>query len=224
MLIIKNFLSLESCDQIVSTLNKIGWLGQTNEDPEYNRLVKKHLQLSAQDHPEVQKYSSALARAIIDSKLISNFTQPRGINDLQFNCYKEGGSYERHSDQAFLGTHPQILRTDYTVGLILTDGYEGGELSIVSHSGEIENPKMSKGSLICYNCGVMHWLSPVTKGERIIGIGWIESKFRNQQEREIASSVLRLYESLKEEKGLDHPRTQEAGSIYQNLSRYWEGK
>ena len=47
MLIIKNFLSLESCDQIVSTLNKIGWLGQTNEDPEYNRLAKKHLQLNA---------------------------------------------------------------------------------------------------------------------------------------------------------------------------------
>ena len=68
----------------------------------------------------------------------------------------------------------------------------------------------------------MHWVEPVTKGERIIGIGWIESKFRNQGERDIASAVLRLYNALKKENGLDHPRTQEASSIYNNLCRRWQ--
>jgi len=103
MLIIKNFLSTESCDKIVSTLNQIGWLGAKNENPEYNQLIKKHLQLNGEDHPQIKIYGTTLSQAIIDSKLISEFTQPQAINDLQFNCYQEGGSYERHSDNGFMG-------------------------------------------------------------------------------------------------------------------------
>jgi len=222
MLIIKNFLSTESCDQIVSTLNQIGWLGAKNENPEYNELIKRHLQLNGEDHPQIKKYGTTLSQAIIDSEQVIRFTQPNFINGLQFNCYQEGSSYERHSDNSYIGIGAPRIRTDYTIGLLLTDSYEGGDLILEHHGGVVQNPKMTKGDLIIYNCGIMHWVTPVTKGERIIGIGWIESKFKNQEEREIASSVLKLYESLKEEKGLDNTQTQEANSIYHNLCRRWQ--
>jgi PKHD-type hydroxylase len=104
----------------------------------------------------------------------------------------------------------------------LTDGYEGGELVLEYPSGLTEKMDGTKGALVCYNCGVLHRVEPVTKGERIMGIGWIESKFRNKDEREIASSVETLYDSLVKEKGLDHQHTQEASSIYHNLCRRWQ--
>jgi PKHD-type hydroxylase len=220
-LLIKNFLALESCDRIISDLNKIGWLGHKNKNIEYNQAIKKHLQLDGEDHPTVKGYSGQLSQAIIDHKLVIYFTQPKAIKELQFNCYKDGGSYGRHSDNAVMGTDPKTLRTDYTVGLLLTDGYEGGEVILERHDGVIEKPQMAKGDLIVYNCGIMHWVEPVTKGERIIGIGWIESKFINQAEREIASCTQRLYESLLKDKGMEHPLTQEASSIYHNLCRRW---
>ena len=222
MLTIRGFLASSDCDHMVSVLNTLEWQENKNENPEYNELVKKHLQLNAEDNPLVEKYSTLLTNKVSEFPTIGRFTQQQAIKPLQFNCYRAGGSYGRHSDSSFMGTTPRPMRTDYTVGIFLTDDYEGGELVLEYPSGLTEKMDGGKGTLVCYNCGVLHRVEPVTKGERIMGIGWIESKFKNQNEREIVTSVETLYESLKEEKGLDHQHTQEAISIYHNLCRRWQ--
>jgi PKHD-type hydroxylase len=222
ILTLKNFLAAEDCDHMVSILNSLEWQGDKNDEPEYNELIKKHRQLGAEDSPLVNKYSSALTEKVSSYAPITRATQQQAIKPFQFNCYKDGDSYERHSDSAFMGSSPRPMRTDYTLGVFLTDNYEGGDLVLEYPSGLVERIRGTKGALICYNCGVMHRVEPVTQGERIMGIGWIESKFRNQEEREIAVSVETLYDSLKTEKGLDHPHTQELNSIYHNLCRRWQ--
>jgi PKHD-type hydroxylase len=222
ILTLKNFLSPEDCDHIVEQLNTLEWKGNKNESPEYNEKVKKHLQLNDEDDPLAKKYSNALTDAISNNSHIARFTQLNAIKPVQFNCYKEGGEYGRHSDNARMGSIPRSLRTDYTIGLFLTDDYEGGDL-ILEHTPDLhETVNREKGTLICYNCGVMHRVTPVTKGERIVAIGWIESQFLNEEERRIVSETEALYEELKAEKGLDHPHTQQISSLYHNLCRRWK--
>jgi PKHD-type hydroxylase len=222
ILTLKNFLSPEDCDHIVEQLNTLEWKGDKNTNPEYNEKVKKHLQLNGEDDPLAQKYSDLLTDRISNNSYLTKFTQMNAIKPLQFNCYKEGGEYGRHSDNAQMGTDPRPLRTDYTIGLFLTDDYEGGDL-ILEYSPQLkETVNKEKGTLVCYNCGVMHQVTPVTRGERIVGIGWIESMFQNEEERRIVSEVEWLYEELLAEKGLDHPHAQQAVSVYHNLCRRWK--
>jgi PKHD-type hydroxylase len=222
ILTLKNFLSLEECDQIVAQLNTLEWKGDKNKNPEYNEKIKKHLQLNENDDPLVKKCSQSISQRIMNSSHIQRFTQVRAMRPLQFNCYREEGEYGCHSDNHHMGSPPQFLRTDYAIGLFLTDDYEGGDL-ILEHTSEYhETVSRQKGTLVCYNCGIIHRVTPVTKGERIVGISWIESIFQNEEERRIVSEAKSLYKELKEEKGLDHPRTQQAISIYFNLCRRWK--
>ena len=222
ILALKNFLSSDDCDHIVEQLNTLEWQGDKNKNPEYNEKIKKHLQLNEGDDPLVKKYSQSITQRIVNDSHIQRFTQINVMKPVQFSCYKEGGEYGRHSDNHHMGSPSQSLRTDYAIGLFLTDNYEGGDL-ILEHTPEYhETVNQKKGTLICYNCGVMHRVTPITKGERIVGIGWIESMFQNEEERRIVSETKSLYKELKKEKGLDHPHTQRAISIYFNLCRRWK--
>lgn len=138
----------------------------------------------------------------------------------QFNKYTGGGAYHRHSDSAFIGS-PEI-RTDLSLTIFLNDPseYDGGELTLEQPSGEVRRIKEEKGTLVCYPSGVLHYVTPVTRGARIAAITWLQSYIRSPQQRELLASLVALSSRIKASEGMSQTYT-ELISIQNNLLRMW---
>jgi PKHD-type hydroxylase len=75
--------------------------------------------------------------------------------------------------------------------VFLTDGYEGGELCI----GGVE-VKGKAGMCVVYDCGLPHYVKPVTSGDRISAITWMQSYIPDPQERSILNGMHRVTQFL----------------------------
>ena len=95
-----------------------------------------------------------------------------------FNLYQDGGHYGPHTDAALMrlpktGT---TLRSDLSATLFLSDpdSYEGGELLIEDQFGA-QAVKLEAGDMVLYPSSSLHQVAPVTRGQRICAITWIQS-------------------------------------------------
>ncbi len=142
-----------------------------------------------------------------------------------FNKYTGGGTYNKHTDAPFM----HETRTDLACTMFLTDpdSYEGGELCIEQPNGAIIKHKGKKGDCIIYDCGAPHWVTPVTKGERICGIAWIQSNVRDPRKREVLHD---MYTMCNEMEPLVDYKDEECkyrkwfvylGKTHGNLMRFW---
>jgi len=129
------------------------------------------------------------------------------ISDPKFNRYREGGEYAVHTDAASM----QGVRTDLACTLFLSDDYEGGELCANDH--EI---KLSPGECVAYECWRPHYVKPVTKGERIAAIWWMQSYIQEPERRE-------LLNMLRRESGrtTDVDLYATLGSVHEKLVKMW---
>ena len=78
------------------------------------------------------------------------------------------------------------LRTDLSFTLFLSDpdSYDGGAL-VVEDNFAPREVKLAAGDLILYPSTSLHRVTPVTRGERLAIVGWVESWIRGAVEREI---------------------------------------
>ena len=95
---------------------------------------------------------------------------------------REAKNYGSHVDDAMIGG----LRTDVSFTLFLSDpkGYSGGELVIETAAGE-DGIKLPAGSLVAYPTTVLHRVAKVTRGERLVCVGWVRSYIRDAAHREL---------------------------------------
>jgi len=91
-------------------------------------------------------------------------------------------AYGSHVDNALMNGH----RTDLSFTLFLStpSGYEGGELVMEDSSGE-RAWKPEAGGLLLYPSTTLHRVAEVTRGARLAVVGWIESRVRSAERREI---------------------------------------
>jgi PKHD-type hydroxylase len=106
------------------------------------------------------------------------------ISRLMFSRYQPGMTYGQHTDDALMGEDK--LRTDlaFTLFLADSDSYDGGALAIESALGEQEI-KLEAGDAILYPAGTIHQVTPVTRGERLAVVGWVQSVVADASQREI---------------------------------------
>ena len=64
------------------------------------------------------------------------------------------------------------------------EAYEGGELEIDTISGT-DQIKFAAGDAVVYPSTLLHEVKPVTSGERIVFVTWVESLIRHGDAREI---------------------------------------
>lgn len=95
---------------------------------------------------------------------------------FKFNRYRDGGEYASHADASIQNG----VRSDLACTLFLNDGYEGGELCVGPHE-----VKLPPGEAIVYECWRPHYVKPVTKGERIACIFWMQSYVATEDQREL---------------------------------------
>jgi len=136
---------------------------------------------------------------ISTNSVLKAAARPRRFTQLMISKTGDGGHYGPHVDNAIMGSGKTKLRTDIAFTLFLTapDEYEGGEL-IIHSAGMTSEVKAKAGELILYPATSIHEVRPVTEGERIVCVGWIESLVPDQGQRELLFDLENLRVSLRQ--------------------------
>ena len=147
--------------------------------------VKDNLQLDPAD--EAYRGSSDLmARALGRCDEFRNFAFPNLLAPPLLARYEPGMKYGLHSDSAIIQLGQRQLRSDLSCTIFLNDpeSYEGGALSIRLGQRDVAF-KLKPGAAIVYPSTTLHEVTPVTKGQRLVGITFIESQIPDNVLREL---------------------------------------
>lgn len=160
-----------------------------------------------------------LNESVFSQGAFKSLTMPRAITNVMVNRYREGMSYGTHTDAAIMksGHRADI---SFTLFLSRPENYEGGALVFQTAFGEREL-RLEAGSMIVYPTGVLHRVSEVTRGERLAIIGWIQSRVRDPQKRQILLDLERARKSYLKQVGHDGTADLLLKSS-QNLRRMWD--
>ncbi|MEM7780033.1 MAG: Fe2+-dependent dioxygenase [Pseudomonadota bacterium] len=139
-----------------------------------------------------------LTPAIQDNPVLKAAARPRRFSKLMISKTRDGGHYGAHVDNAMMGGAGNRLRTDLSFTLFLNEpgSYEGGEL-VVHSAGVMSQIKAKAGQLVLYPSSSIHEVRPVTSGERIVCVGWIESLIADPTQRELLFDLENLRASLR---------------------------
>jgi PKHD-type hydroxylase len=167
-----------------------------------------------------QKASQIALGALQRSEEAKSFIFPRRVAAPTLARYAPGMKYGPHTDAAFLPLGPEPLRSDVSCTIFISDpkDYQGGELLI--HLGtEAVRVKGQAGSAVFYPSTTVHQVVPVSSGERIVMITFIESQISDQLQRELLYSLgeVRALEGLK----MEWQNRTQMEFVIANLHRMW---
>ncbi|MEM7194479.1 MAG: Fe2+-dependent dioxygenase [Pseudomonadota bacterium] len=181
--------------------------------------VKSNLQLR-KGTQEAARLSDIISTGLTDNTAFRQLTFPKAINTPLFARYLPGMEYGYHVDNAVMN-QPHSMRTDISCTVFLNnpDDYEGGELSVITPYGQ-QQAKLQAGDAIVYNANLVHRVQPVTKGERLVAVTWIQSFIKDPDKREVLIDLRQMQNALHKH-APDDATTDLAYKTYQNLYRMW---
>jgi PKHD-type hydroxylase len=181
------------------------------------RLVKHNLQ--ADDDEMVRGILRKAEAALQAHPVFRAAVQPRAFIRTMVNRYEPGMDYGPHVDAAFI----EGLRTDVSFTLFLSDpdSYAGGELVVDATDAE-RRVKLPAGSAIVYPSTTLHHVAPVSSGVRLAVVGWVQSRVRRSEEREILFDLEIGLTQLFEKEGKT-PLFDRLTKVQANLLRLWSG-
>jgi len=185
------------------------------------REVKRNEQ-GAMDSAAGRALQDELSRLVADNIVIKAAAQPRRFSPIIISKTGVGGKYGAHVDNALMGRGGQRLRTDLSFTLFLTPpgDYDGGEL-VVHAAGMTQELKGEAGYLVLYPSGSIHEVKPVTRGERIVCIGWIESLVADAASREMLFDLENLRTALRQKLPSQSAELLTLDKTIANLLRMW---
>jgi PKHD-type hydroxylase len=170
-----------------------------------------------------QKSSQMLLQAFGRSPEFAEFAFPVLIAPPLITRYKPGMKYGAHADAAFLQLPGQTIRSDLSCTIFLNEpeSYEGGALHVRLGDGDLHF-KLKPGEAIIYPSDTLHEVEPVTKGERLVAITFIQSRVPDPFRR---SMLFELNEvAALEGNNMDPQNFSRLQLVQQNLLRYWGEK
>ncbi len=167
-----------------------------------------------------QKASQLALTALQRCEQVRDFVFPTRMAIPSLCSYRVGMKYGPHTDAAFLPLGPQPLRSDVSCTIFISkpDDYVGGELSI--HLGsETVRITGKPGSAIFYPSTTVHEVAPVTSGERLVLITFMESQIPDQMQRDLLYTLkeVRALEGLK----MEWRNQTQLDYVIANLHRMW---
>ena len=159
----------------------------------FARTVKANHQADGSD-PKIKALAAFVRQALERSPVFVAYARPQRWSRLLFSRYQEGEAYGFHTDDATMEAEDgRRLRTDLSFTLFLSDPgtYEGGALLMDGMDGEREF-KPAAGSVVLYPTGQLHRVTPVTSGERLAAVGWVQSLVSRADEREVIFDLQRV--------------------------------
>ncbi|MEO1168308.1 MAG: Fe2+-dependent dioxygenase [Pseudomonadota bacterium] len=181
-------------------------------------LVKNNLHLN--DQQAYERSSSIMSNALLRNEEFRSFAFPKKIAPPLITRYEKGMHYGLHPDMAFMRTHEGPIRSDISCTIFLADpsSYEGGSLHVKQADGHMRF-KGELGSAIVYPSTTLHEVEEVTKGERIVGITFIESQVADPAKRELLSELNDV--AALEGGNMSAENFTRIQTVQQNLFRRW---
>jgi PKHD-type hydroxylase len=140
----------------------------------------KHNEQIAADDALMPDITRCVLAALKRNDAFRLATYPNQLHGLMVARYRPGMAYGLHVDEPLMGVQ-QVYRSDLSLTLFLSDpgDYDGGELELHTGAG-VALSKLAAGELIAYSTGDPHQVRPVTRGERLVVVAWIQSFVRDE--------------------------------------------
>ena len=214
---IENFLTAAEVQSVAEIARQAKFIEGRRSNP--HNTTKDNV-IGDPNDPMAQKASQIALTALQRNEEARNFVFPQRVAIPTLSRYEPGMKYGAHIDAAFLPVGPQPLRSDVSCTIFIANpaDYQGGEL--IAHLGsETVRIKGSAGSAVFYPSTTVHQVVPVTSGERLVIITFIESQIPDQLQRDMlyALGEVRALEALK----MDWRNRTQLDYVIANLHRMW---
>ena len=175
------------------------------------------------DPQAYQKSSQLLMQAFGRSEEFREFAFPVLIAPPLLTRYHPGMHYGAHADAAFIQLPGGALRSDLSCTIFLNDptDYEGGELNIRLGDADFKF-KLKPGEAIVYPSDTLHQVLPVTRGERLVAITFIQSRIQDPFRRNMLFELNEV--AALEGLNMSQDNFSRLQLVQANLLRYWSDK
>ena len=197
LLAIEDVLAGEDLARIKADVAKLAFTDGKATAGSAAKSVKNNQQAAGPDADAV----IAFVRRAFDAHPIFNAAaQVRTYGPMMVSRYNVGQEYGLHVDNAFMGH----VRADLSFTLFLSDPetYDGGALRLELPAGS-QAIRLPAGSLILYPSTSLHCVEPITRGQRLAIVGWIESRILHAEARESLFDLANVRASLETVAGID---------------------
>ncbi|MCB0695936.1 MAG: Fe2+-dependent dioxygenase [Chitinophagaceae bacterium] len=215
---IKSLLGNEELEKIDKLLSGITFEDGKKTATGAAKEAKTNLQ--AQGSNARRDIQQLILGAISKNSLIRASAMPKAVLPPIISKYNNGMNYGWHTDSPIM-TIEYTIRVDLSITVFLSDPatYTGGELEIEMPGGNVLY-KLNKGGAIIYPTTKLHRVRPVTDGERVAAVTWMQSLVKDTAQREILFQLQSLQEAIAA-KDLSGPENIALLQVYSNLVRMW---
>lgn len=172
------------------------------------------------DAQAYQRSADLLRQAMLRTPEFMEFAFPVAMAPPMMTRYKPGMKYGAHADAAFIQLPGATIRSDLSCTIFLNDpgDYEGGELHVRLGDADLKF-KLKPGEAVVYPSDTLHQVMPVSKGERLVAITFIQSRVQDPFRRNLLFELneVAALEGLK----MDPENYGRLQLVQQNLLRFW---
>lgn len=221
--IIERLLDEDEVSAMRARLEQASWQDGAASAGTRSVAVKRNLQ-TRRDDPVGKDLGAEILRKLGHHPEFVSATLAEKIWPPVFNLYQNGGHYGTHSDAALMRL-PEgnlTLRSDLSATVFLSDpaSYDGGELIVEQEFGA-QAIKLAAGDMVIYPSSSLHQVAPVTRGQRICAITWIQSAVADATARALLYDLDRSIRVLTPGRAKDDPDIDRLIHVYHNLLRRW---
>jgi PKHD-type hydroxylase len=186
-----------------------------------HNTAKQNLQLH--DPAAYQRSAEIVLRALTGSEEFRNFAFPASIAPPLLTRYQPGMRYGAHADAAYIQLPNGALRSDLSCTVFLSDPgqYQGGALRITLGTRDMHF-RLQAGMAIIYPSDTLHEVEPVTQGERLVAISFIQSRIKDNFERQLLYELNEV--AALEGLNMSHENFSRLQLVQQKLYRRWGEK
>lgn len=218
---IAHLLSDDDLAAVLALLNNASFVSGKDSAEDSARVGKKNLEADLSDDARRQIDNIVMRRLTTHPEYVRAALPVRAARPL-YAKYTSGMEYAAHFDNPLMGAPPNRYRSDLAVTIFLSapQAYDGGELIINANSAAAVSIKYSAGDAVLYPASTIHRVAPVTRGERLVALTWVQSLVRDVAQRELLRALQTVRDGLAA-RAPNTPEQQHIEWVYGNLIRRW---
>ncbi|MGS2720719.1 Fe2+-dependent dioxygenase [Paraglaciecola aestuariivivens] len=221
MVLIEQLLSKPQVQTFRKALNQVPWQQGASTAMGMAAAVKQNAQADPQAQ-QVKQLTNDLLGIFGQTPKLMSAALPHKIFPPCFNRYCQDQTYGFHVDAAIMRMphNQEVLRSDLSMTVFLseTDEYQGGELIIQTEFGK-QKVKLAAGDAVLYPSSSLHKVTPVTQGQRIAAISWIQSLVPDSFMRQTLYELDQSIQALSQNSATDREQLDKLHQVYHNLIR-----
>lgn len=179
----------------------------------------KHNQELDPSSGDMATLNNMVMGALVSHPTFKSAVLPHRVAAPFYARYTPGMRYGDHVDDPVMGPAGGRYRSDVSATVFLNDGYEGGELVVLTAFGPREI-KLPAGDAVVYPSSSLHHVAEVIGGERLVAVTWAQSMVRDVARRELLHELNQARDKLLKERP-DAEETRQVDTAYVNLIRMW---